>query len=906
MFRIFSLLLSVILVSIFLFWGFKQIKSSHLPEKDIYTYVPKNAYTIIEIDAPSKQWKNILSNNIIWDELLSFNQIQTLETQINILDSAFNQNTKISSPDNLVLSFVSDSLNQNEIVFQSKISSIVTNELLFESISIIFNGRKKALISENQMELETDFGVLHFLYKDQILTISRQKGVLNQIQKQVASDQTLLSDSLFIAVKKTSSKNSQLRVFLQPNALFQETSHWTNGKTQAHITTLPQISNWIELDSDIKPDEVNLNGFAAALDSQDDWLSLFKNQDPVTPRVIEFLPNRTAFLMHYGFSDYQKLRKEYIQSKTLSYGYDYNEVIHKWDTTYDISIKADFLNWIDNEIALIITEPDRFDYYNDIMLWVSSNDSRATFDFLKNISSRVATNHDQEIQVINYRDYQIIQLDIPNFIQMTLGDPFKDIEENYFVQIDDYIVFANSPGTLQWTIDKIEKGQTLENDPHYENYSHRISNESNIYIYSNIAQSTNIYAHLLNSQLKTEIDSHREWIQKFQVFSTQISYESGDLYYVNGYFKYNPIYKKESNSLWETPLQFASTFKPQFVKNHYTQATEIFTQDTNNIIYLLDNKGNLLWSKQIDGTIISKVRQIDALKNGKLQLAFNTASQLYIIDRNGNNLKHFPVQLPAKASAPVTIADYDKNLNYRFLIPCNNQNIYNYDVKGNMTTGWAYKTNGSTVNHPLQPIRIKGKDYIMVTYADGKVKALDRRGNVRINLQSKFNFELIDSPYIQVSSELENSYILGVTKQNEIVKIDLTDRKSRLFSVPQDSVNNVAFKNVDDDGSIEIIFTSPQMISAYKTDGNKVFHFDTESPTPYAANVYYFSQQYFIGYSSFIDNRIYLSDFEGNLIRSFPLKGASPFSISDINNDGRFNVTTTDKDGIMYTYTLEI
>ncbi|UTW67182.1 hypothetical protein KFE94_03450 [bacterium SCSIO 12643] len=906
MFRIFSLLLSVLLVGIFLFWGFKQIKSSHLPEKDIYTYVPQNAYVIIEVEKPSKQWKDILSNNIIWDELLTFDQIQNLEFQINTLDSAFAQNSKITSPDQLILSFVSDSLDQNAVVFQSKISSVVTTDILFESISKVLNGHKKVLVSENQMELETDYGILYILYSDQILTISRQKSILDEIQRQVANNQSLLSDSLFVSVKKTSSKNSNLRVLIQPNILFQQTTPWTNGRTQAHISTLPTISNWIELDSDIKPDEISLNGFATASGTQDIWLSLFKNQDPITPRVIEFLPDRTAFLMHYGFSDYQKLRIEYIQNKTLTSGYNYNDVIHTWDTTYDISIQTDFLNWIDNEIALIIAEPDRFDYSNDIMLWVSSNDSRATFDFLKHISTKIATKKDQEIQIINYRNYQIVQLDIPDFIQMTLGDPFKDLQENYFTQIDDYIVFANSPGTLQWTIDKIEKGLTLENDPHYENYTHRISNESNIYIYSNIAQSTNIYAHLLNSKLKSEIDTHREWIQKFQVFSTQISYESDDLYYVNGYFKYNPIYKKESNSLWETPLQFTSNFKPRFVKNHYTQATEIFTQDTNNIIYLIDNKGNILWSRQIDETIISTVKQIDALKNGKLQLAFNTSSQLYIIDRNGHDLKHFPIKLPAPASAPVTIADYDNNLNYRFLVPCSDQNIYNYDIKGNLITGWIYKKNGSTINHPLQHIKIKGKDYIIASYNDGHVKALDRRGNIRINLQSKFNFDLIGAPYVQVSSELENSYILGVTQRNEIVKIDLSDQKTRLFSVSQDSINSVSFKNVDDDGSIEIIFTSPDYISAFKTDGNQVFEFKTESTTSYKASVYYFGQQHYIGYSSFKDNRIYLSDFDGNIIRSFPLKGASPFSISDINNDGRFNVVTTDKDGFMYTYTLEI
>ena len=139
-----------------------------------------------------------------------------------------------------------------------------------------------------------------------------------------------------------------------------------------------------------------------------------------------------------------------------------------------------------------------------------------------------------------------------------------------------------------------------------------------------------------------------------------------------------------------------------------------------------------------------------------------------------------------------------------------------------------------------------------------------------------------------------------------MVKINFNDQKSRLFSIKQDSVINVSFKNVDDDGSIEIIFNSPHIVSAFKNDGNKVFQLKTVAPMSYSSYIYRFNNKYLIGYSSSENNEIYLSDFNGHLIHSFPLKGATPFSISDINNDGRFNLVTTDSEGVIYTYTLDI
>jgi hypothetical protein len=894
------------MVGTLLFFGFNKIKSAHKPETNIYTHIPKKSFAIIDITSPIDQWQDLLSNNIIWDQLLTFDQIQSLKEHINLLDSAFAQNKHISPPSQLIISIITDSTNENHIAFQFRISNQINQKQFFESITELFHAKKKIGSTTNRIELQTDLGIVHILFKDHIVTLSPISSILNDVDFQIENNISLLQDSLFTTVHNTSSKNSIIRLLVKPNRLLEHFDQLTNSKTQAQITTLPSISNWIELDCEIKPDEINMNGFTIASDTLHNWISIFKDQDPISPKVIDFLPNRTALLMHYGFSDFQKLRSEYIKNKTLSSGFDPNRFIHEWDTAYDISIKNDFLNWIDNEIALVIAEPDRLNFSNDMMVWISSNDSRTAFQLLTEMSTKIATKKDLDLNIIDYKEFRIVQMNLPDFLATTIGDPFQDIRENYFVQIDDYIVFANSPATLQWTIDQIQKDLVLINDPHYQSFANRVSNESNLYLYSNIAQSPNIYSNLVNTDLKSKIYLNKEWIQKFQVFSVQISYESDDLYYVNSYLKYNPVYKKESNSLWETSIQSSSQFKPQFVNNHYTQATEIFTQDTNNIIYLIDNKGNILWNKQIDAPIISKVKQIDALKNGKLQLAFNTTSSLYIIDRNGNNLKHFPIKLPATSSTSMTIADYDLNLNYRFLIPCIDGHIYNYGIDGNLISGWKYKKTSSIVNHPLTHFKIKGKDYILATYDNGSNVALDRKGDLRINLKSTFNFKLIGDPYVQVNSDIENSYLLGVTQQNEIVKINFNDHKTRLFSVSQDSVTHIAFKNIDDDGSIEIIFTSPHMISAYKTDGNKVFEFETLVSCNYSSYVYKFNNNYFIGYSSYLNNEIYLTDFTGHLIHSFPLKGATPFSISDINNDGRYNLVTTDNEGVVYTYTLEL
>ena len=96
-------------------------------------------------------------------------------------------------------------------------------------------------------------------------------------------------------------------------------------------------------------------------------------------------------------------------------------------------------------------------------------------------------------------------------------------------------------------------------------------------------------------------------------------------------------------------------------------------------IYLFSNQGKLYWKKIIDGNIIGKVEQVDLFKNGRLQIAFRTSNRLYILDRNGKNVKPFPIKIPnSKNLTPLSVFDYDKNRNYRFLVTQDN-NIFMYD-----------------------------------------------------------------------------------------------------------------------------------------------------------------------------------------------------------------------------------
>ena len=104
-------------------------------------------------------------------------------------------------------------------------------------------------------------------------------------------------------------------------------------------------------------------------------------------------------------------------------------------------------------------------------------------------------------------------------------------------------------------------------------------------------------------------------------------------------------------------------------------------QDSKNILYLINNRGQVEWTREIDGKIIKEVNQIDSYKNGKLQYVFATEKSLNLLDRKGRDVGKFPLKFKDNITSPVSVFDYDKNKNYRLLITQNNEFVNHVSSK---------------------------------------------------------------------------------------------------------------------------------------------------------------------------------------------------------------------------------
>jgi hypothetical protein len=139
------------------------------------------------------------------------------------------------------------------------------------------------------------------------------------------------------------------------------------------------------------------------------------------------------------------------------------------------------------------------------------------------------------------------------------------------------------------------------------------------------------------------------------------------------------------------------------------------------------------------------VHQVDRFKNGKLQMLFNTATRIYLVDRNGKDVEGFPVDLPEKASAPLSVFDYENKKEYRVLVPTVEARLLNYGMEGKPVQGWAPPKTPATCEVPVEFLRMRGKDHLILADRSGQITVLDRRGEIRYKpkLEAKNNERIV-------------------------------------------------------------------------------------------------------------------------------------------------------------------
>lgn len=884
------------------FVGYNFFKKIKQPIANVYDAVPLNASLILSSSSFKSLAKKLNSTNIIWEELVNHTAtISQLNNQLNYFDSitTLPNIKKHLSNQPLVFSVHLAGANNYDYVGYVGLKNIKDETSIANTLKNISKSNFTNRLYENvniYSQTTTTKKKFSYIYINSTFIFSYSTLLLEDVIRQVKSEEKLINDKKFETVFNTAGADAEVNIFINQNIFSKLLSQCCNKTTKPKvIEMLSNYSSWTELDMSIKSNTISLNGFTYATDSSKHYLSLFKNQKPQNIEITDILPNNTAFLLFHGFSHFKQYlvdRKDILKSKNSHF--KYQQLVDQYLSEYNIDIEEELLATISNELTFFITEPFSNEYAKNSFIAFSTNNIDKTNELFIGINNK--TNF--QTKEIEYREYTIRNLNINNSLGKLLGDVFLNINTPYYTFINNYVIIGNSENSLKEIINDYEYKNTLGNNENYLAFSEQLKSESNIFVYNNIARSVNLYKHFAKNNIAGTLDDKIDVFRKFEAVAYQVSKDKKNLFYNNIYFKYNPVYKKDTRTLWETKLDTTISQQPYIVLNHTNQTKEIFVQDDANTIYLISSTGKVLWKKSLDGKIMGTPTQIDVYKNNKLQLLFNTKNTIYLLDRNGNSVENFPVNLTSTATNNISVLDYDNNKNYRLLIGCNNNMVYNFDATGNKVEGWDYTATQSAANGKIWHINFNGKDYIIIPTENGSVKIVERAGKDRLVINNvlpknlKVNFVK--------STTLSKSYLITCDSLGIITRLYLNDILNK-ESIKND--NTKFFEIAKTSNRYCYYYGSDKKLIGANTDNKTFFEYESDNKIKLAPLLFKINNTYKVG--AVLENKqIVLINDNGEMHKGFPLTGSTIFSIGDLNNDRTTNLVVADNKFI-YTYNIE-
>lgn len=917
--KIISVLIFLIVVAAAIYGFYRTFDRSVAAPSIALKTIPQSAALILETDEAGELWRDLSHTNMMWEELQTTDFYFRLDAAAHALDSLLvNQKefrSYIANKEIAVSVHVSGARDFNYLLSIQLEPDTETGQVV-QSLKTLF--RAKGEIGRRTYDGVEIYTIapavfdnqIYFFVQEGLLVMSMSPILAEEAVRALQQDASVVTNEGFMYVRKTRARDSRGEIYLNYKQFKTIVGQYASSSNRNSAFFNQPYAEWSALDLNLKSNAVSLNGFVMAKDSSDSWIGSFRDLSAPRMTVLKYMPSNTAYFAFFGYGDFKKYRKQQMNIYARSNRkYPIESKLKDYNDLCKCDMEDLGLNWIGTQGAAFIVEPESENYsQNHFGVFETQNVNKAWESLLEIEKSR-SDILDEEPMIEEFGDFEIHRLQIGTFYGKVLSEAFDGLLDPYIVKYDDAIIMSTSLNALRNLLQKLTESQngqnTLADQEAFKKLSDRISGNSHFLMYSALARSPFIYHNLLDDKSAKDLATHTDLLRKFQAFIYQVNYYKRDLYYNNIYLKYNPEYKKETNSLWEKQLKANISMRPYLLKNHYTEALEVFVQDEENRIYLIGNTGKLLWDMQVDGPIKSEVNQIDVYQNKKLQILFSTENTIYLLDRNGNNVESYPIKLPAKATTGITVADYDNSRDYRLFIGVKGGNILSYDVSGKKIDGWAFKDTQGDIVSDVQHIRIKSKDYIFAFNDKGQIHLLNRRGEKRHSVYQKITTPAEGTWQLDLKGKISESGLYYVDEEGSAYRQGFDERFTKVKLTDQ-KVLDYNFVDINKDGNLECIVLTPQIIEAFSLKGDIVFSAPLNKSENYSLQTFLFPDNVArFGIADPDGEQILLYDAKGKMRNGFPLYGMHPMAIGDMNRDGYFNLITTGKDGNVYAYAIE-
>ena len=763
--------------------------------------IPNDSKIIIQINDLG-YIKNFINNNQL------FSQTNFAQDSLNNLIKGINIDQSKNSG---LLSFSSYGKNNTAITF-------ISNKNYSDSLNI--NNNKSYKYNRYNIFQEGDY---FKTYLGNTVISSTSDIIIENTIRNYNSGKRGINNLSFYDLILSSNKNEPINIFTDSELDEFSKEYFRSIEFYPIINT-----SWKSYDLSKSNNDIRLTGITRINDSIKSKLSILKNINPKSLESDRLIPNTFKSFLSITISDSNLFLKNYQDYLTQINILDELGAFEEIEVINEIT----FLQDDDKSIILSVADLELIDK-------LSFSES---IDYSK----------------------KIFDLEVSKNLNELFGLFDKNLNIQYGILIDKFLVLGNSKNQLKKILTSFENKRTLNNDIYYQKNRENSINKLSFLWLANTKQikDDETFINSVSKKLDTKLYpfiSYEGIVDKqlsllnFYIDRVETRESSGNIY--------NELIVSNTNKI---------TLPPKWLKNHRNNQYDFAYQDDENYLYLYSNKGNLFWKKKLSSQIIGEIQQVDLYKNGRLQMAFRTSDKFFIIDRNGSIVKPFEISFKKSNHInPLSIFDYDNSKNYRFLLSQDNL-IKMYDNRGKIVSGFNPDEFNADILNPPVHIRIKGKDYILLQLKNGELKILNRRGKERISVNKNIDFS--NNNFFSFMDLFTTTDING-----NLIQIDMNG------NVVQNSYN------LKENNTIEVRMDNILIHSGNSININgKIINLPPGRYTK--PKLFNYKDLLYISITDEKENKIYLFNNEGDMINGFPLKGTNIVDIVDSDNDGKIEL----------------
>lgn len=342
---------------------------------------------------------------------------------------------------------------------------------------------------------------------------------------------------------------------------------------------------------------------------------------------------------------------------------------------------------------------------------------------------------------LSYRNVRMSRTPDTLALAAVWGAPFQRFVRPWWCLLGDRVVFSAEVNSLREAIDAWSDGSSFQQDTHSGALFQRYASDAAWTWWCDLSTGIEALRPRMRAAGTASADAHRTGWGASGAALLQLAPDAPGRYQVTaciggtsgtliGDGGSSPT-ASAGSARWSVSVGAPIIAGPFLLTDHLSRTKQVLVQDKKYRIHLITCTGKTLWQRELDGPVKGGVEQVDRYKNGKLQMILNTADRVYLIDRNGENVTGFPLSLPEKASAPLSVFDYDGRKDYRVLVPTVGARLLNFDIAGKVTEGWTPPRTPVVCTLPVEHLRIRGKDHLLLVDRNGGITVLDRRGAPR-------------------------------------------------------------------------------------------------------------------------------------------------------------------------------